>query len=144
ADYRLYSKTRSRLADAPAFANSQSFMNWGNCEATGRSRAGTLGGVRAYRCRVNGQTLILDESAPENYSYPWRDNFCETRNFYVGQCPGGLGHQGQDIRPAFFKQRIEGANRCETYLHDVVARRDGARLRAHYQDALYIVVDPPH
>src|SRR5262249_17430929 len=74
-------KIRFPLADAPAFANSQSFMNWGNCEATGRSGAGTLGGVRAYRCRVNGQTLILDESAPENYSYPWRDNFCETRNF---------------------------------------------------------------
>jgi len=143
-DYTVYSKIRFPLADAPAFANSQSFMNWGNCEATGRSGAGTLGGVRAYRCRVNGQTLILDESAPENYSYPWRDNFCETRNFYVGQCPGGLGHQGQDIRPAFCRQRIEGANRCEPYLHDVVAVRDGAVLRALTQEALYIVVNAPN
>src|SRR5258708_218316 len=75
ADRTHYSKIRFPLADAPAFANSQSFMNWGNCEATGRSGAGTLGGVRAYRCRVNGQLLVLDESAPENYSYPWRDNF---------------------------------------------------------------------
>ncbi|HET9246555.1 MAG TPA: M23 family peptidase, partial [Xanthobacteraceae bacterium] len=49
ADYTVYSKIRFPLADAPAFANSQSFMNWGNCEATGRSGAGTLGGVRAYR-----------------------------------------------------------------------------------------------
>jgi hypothetical protein len=143
ADYTVYSKIRFPLADAPAFANSQSFMNWGNCEATGRYGAGTLGGVRAYRCRVNGQMLVLDESAPENYSYPWRDNFCETRNFYVGQCPGGLGHQGQDIRPAFCKQRIEGANRCEPYLHDVVAVRDGAVLRAPTQEALYIVVNAP-
>ena len=144
ADYTVYSKIRFPLADAPAFANSQSFMNWGNCEATGRSGAGTLSGVRAYRCRVNGQMLVLDESAPENYSYPWRDNFCETRNFYVGQCPGGLGHQGQDIRPAFCRQRIEGANRCEPYLHDVVAVRDGAVLRAPTQEALYIVVNAPN
>jgi hypothetical protein len=144
ADHTVYSKIRFPLADAPAFANSQSFMNWGNCEATGRSGAGTLGGVRAYRCRVNGQMLVLDESAPENYSYPWRDNFCETRNFYVGQCPGGLGHQGQDIRPAFCKQRIEGANRCEPYLHDVVAVRDGVVLRAPTQEALYVVVNAPN
>src|SRR5258707_4343800 len=144
ADHTVYSKIRFPLADAPAFANSQSFMNWGNCEATGRSGAGTLGGVRAYRCRVNGQMLVLDESAPENYSYPWRDNFCETRNFYVGQWPGGLGHQGQDIRPAFCKQRIEGANRCEPYLHDVVAVRDGVVLRAPTQEALYIVVNAPN
>ena len=32
--------------------------------------------------------------------YPWRDNFCEARSFEVGQCAGGFGHQGQDIRPA--------------------------------------------
>ena len=30
---------------------------------------------------------------------PWRDNFCERRGFPVGQCPAGIGHQGQDIRP---------------------------------------------
>src|SRR5438067_2535071 len=101
-------------------------------------------GVRSYRCRVNGQKLILDESAADNYSYPWRGNFCETRNFYVGQCPAGLGHQGQDIRPASCKQRIEGANRCEPYLHDVVAVRDGAVLRAQSQEALFIVTNGPN
>lgn len=143
ADYTVYSKIRFPLADAPAFANSQSFMNWGNCEATGRYGAGFLHGVRAYRCRVNGHMLIADESAAENFSYPWRDNFCETRFFYVGQCPAGLGHQGQDIRPASCRQRIEGANRCEPYLHDVVAVRDGAVLRAPTQEALYIVVNAP-
>jgi murein DD-endopeptidase MepM/ murein hydrolase activator NlpD len=143
ADYTVYSKIRFPLADAPAFANSQSFMNWGNCDLTGRSGAGLLDGVRAYRCRVNGQILINDESAGENYSYPWRDNFCEMRAFYVGQCPAGRGHQGQDIRPAFCKQRVPGANRCEPYQHDVVAIRDGAVLRAPNQEALYIVVNAP-
>jgi hypothetical protein len=144
ADYTVYSKIRFPLADAPAFANSQSFMNWGDCEATGRFGAGLVDGVRAYRCRVNGQRLIADESAADNYSYPWRDNFCETRYFYVGQCPGGLGHQGQDIRPASCKQRIQGANRCEPYQHDVVAVRDGAVLRAPSQEALYIVTNAPN
>ena len=144
ADYTVYSKIRFPFADAPAFANSQSFMNWGDCDGTGRSGVGFLDGVRAYRCRVNGQRLVLDESAADNYSYPWRDNFCEHRYFYVGQCPGGLGHQGQDIRPAFCKQRIQGAKRCEPYLHDVVAVRDGAVLRAPTQEALYIVVNAPN
>jgi hypothetical protein len=119
-------------------------MNWGDCDATGRSGAGFLDGVKAYRCRVNGQMLVLDESAADNYSYPWRDNFCEHRYFYVGQCPGGLGHQGQDIRPASCKQRIQGANRCEPYQHDVVAVRDGAVLRSSSQEALYIVANAPN
>jgi hypothetical protein len=144
ADYTVYSKIRFPLADAPAFANSQSFMNWGNCEATGRFGAGLVDGVRAYRCRVNGQRLIADESAADNYSYPWRDNFCEHRSFYVGQCPAGRGHQGQDIRPASCKQRIQGANRCEPYQHDVVAVRDGTVLRAPSQEALYIVTNAPN
>ena len=37
---------------------------------------------------------------PENYSYAWRDNFCETRGYDTPMCPAGTGHQGQDIRPA--------------------------------------------
>lgn len=142
ADYTVYSKIRFPMADAPAFANSQSFMNWGDCEASGRYGMGTRGGIGAYRCRAGGQTLVWDEAA--NYSYPWRDNFCETRYFYVGQCPGGLGHQGQDIRPAFCKQRFPGGSRCEPYLHDVVAVRDGAVLRAANQESLYIVVNAPN
>lgn len=143
-DYTVYSKMRFPMADAPSFANSQSFMNWGNCEATGRLGAGMRGKTAAYRCRVNGRPLISDESATDNYSYPWRDNFCEHRYFHVGQCPGGLGHQGQDLRPAACRQRIEGANRCEPNLHDVVAVRDGKVLRAQGQEALYIVSNTPN
>jgi hypothetical protein len=144
ADYTVYSKIRFPMADAPAFANSQSFMNWGNCEATGRLSAGMRGRAEAYRCRVNSQPLISDEAAPDNYSYPWRDNFCEHRFFFVGQCPGGFGHQGQDVRPASCKRRMPGANRCEPYVHDVVAVRDGALLRAPGQEALYLVTNAPN
>src|SRR5262249_18885927 len=138
-DYTVYSKIRFPLADAPAFANSQSFMNWGDCDQTGRVSMGRHGNVGAYRCRVNNVPLIADESA--NYAYPWRDNFCEHRYFSVGECPGGLGHQGQDIRPAACKQRGPGANRCEPYQHDVVAVRDGIVLRAPGQAAVYVVTN---
>jgi hypothetical protein len=78
------------------------------------------------------------EPSPQNYSYPWRDNFCEARAFYVGQCARGLGHQGQDLRPAYCRQRSPGA-RCEPYEHDVVAVRDGAVMRAPGQQAIYVV-----
>lgn len=139
ADYTVYSKMRFPLADAPAFANSQSFMNWGNCDQTGQVWMGRRGNTKAYRCRVNSLPLVADESA--NYAYPWRDNFCEHRYFFVGECPGGLGHQGQDIRPSNCKQRVPGANRCEPYQHDVVAVRDGIVLRAPGQFAINIVTN---
>jgi hypothetical protein len=139
ADYTVYSKIRFPLAEAPAFANSQSFMHWGDCDQTGRVSLGALGKTALYRCRVNGQLLVADESV--NYAYPWRDNFCEHRYFYVGECPAGLGHQGQDIRPSSCTQRIEGANRCEPYQHDVVAARDGIVLRAPGDVALHILTN---
>jgi hypothetical protein len=144
SDYTVYSKMRFPL-DAPAYANSQSFMNWGDCDSTGRVHVGMSGSTSIYRCRIGGLTLLLnDESAGGNYSYPWRDNFCEHRYFLVGQCPGGLGHQGQDIRPGSCKQRIQGANRCEPYQHDVVAVRDGMVLRRSGQMPVYLFVNAPN
>ena len=142
ADYTVFSEMRFPIAQAPAFANSQSFLSWGDCELTGWSSAGTRDGLAAYRCHANGQTLVWDEAAGENYSYPWRDNFCEMRHFQVGQCPGGLGHQGQDIRPAFCRQRAPG-NACEPYVHDAVAARDGMVLRAPGRASLYVVANAP-
>jgi hypothetical protein len=139
ADYTVYSKIRFPLPETPAFANSQSFNHWGDCDQTGRVSLGTLGKTALYRCRVNDQLLVADESV--NYAYPWRDNFCEHRYFFVGDCPSGLGHQGQDIRPSSCAQRIEGANRCEPYQHDVVAARDGMVLRTPGEIALYIVTN---
>ena len=54
-----------------------------------------------------------------NYSYPWRDNYCETRNrssYSMPMCPDTRGqHQGQDIRPAT----------CANSTYWVVAATDG-------------------
>jgi murein DD-endopeptidase MepM/ murein hydrolase activator NlpD len=41
-----------------------------------------------------------DQCNVYNYSYPWQDNFCESRSRSNGFCPSDRGHQGQDIRPA--------------------------------------------
>ncbi len=139
-DYTVYAKIRFPLAQAPAFANSQSFMNWGDCDHTGRVGRSERKDA-SYRCRVNDKPLIFNEAAAENYSYPWRDNFCEHRSFFVGQCAAGLGHQGQDIRPGACRLRNDGADRCEANLDDVVAVRDGMVLRASKWEALFLAVN---
>jgi hypothetical protein len=141
-DDTVYAKIQFPLTQTPAFANSQSFLNWGNCDFTGRTSKSSRKGA-TYRCRVNDKPLVFDESAMENRSYPWRDNFCEHRFFFVGQCPGGQGHQGQDIRPATCKLRNEGADRCNPYQDDVVAVRDGAIMRTAGRESLYLVVNTP-
>ena len=57
-----------------------------------------------------------DQCDARNYSYPWQDNFCESRSHNVPACsPGGRGHQGQDIRP----------KTCHPNVHWVVAVVDG-------------------
>ena len=141
ADYTVYSKIRFPLAEPPAFANSQWFRNPGNCEGSFRYGAGIRAG--GYRCRVNGGAQVWDEAALPNYSYPWRDNFCKSRAFYVGQCPGGFGHQGQDIRPPPC-MRTPWESHCVRQRDGVVAVRDGAVLRAPGQEALTIVVNAPN
>jgi hypothetical protein len=144
ADYTVYSNMRFPLLNAPAYANSQSFMNLGDCDSTGRVSMGMVGSVPSYRCRLGGQTLLRDESAAGNYAYPWRDNFCEHRYFDVGECPGGFGHQGQDIRPSSCKQRyVGGGGGCEPYQHDVVAVREGMVLRSAGEMPVYLFVNAP-
>jgi hypothetical protein len=141
-DYTVYARLRFPLKDAPAFANSQSFNNWGDCDFTGRSGRPRRKD-QSYSCKVNGRPLVFNESAPGNYSYPWRDNFCEHRRYFVGQCPGGEGHQGQDIRPGSCTLFNEGADRCQPYQHDVVAAHDGFILRARKQEAVYLFINTP-
>jgi murein DD-endopeptidase MepM/ murein hydrolase activator NlpD len=91
-DTRIYLENmRFPLESDPAFANSQV---WG--------KGGSHGGG-------GGQCDAA------NYSYPWRDNFCETRDWAMPLCPAGKGHQGQDIRPST----------CKKDLHWAVAAVDG-------------------
>ena len=86
----------------PAFANSQIFGQGG-------------GGYGGGAWPAPGGS----ENDPANFDYAWRDNFCETRTnpskHTNALCDGGLGHNGQDIRPAT----------CENAVHWIVAPEDG-------------------
>jgi hypothetical protein len=135
-DRTVYGNLRFPLRETPAFANSQSFNNWGNCDFTGRSPRRVTRKDAPYSCKVNGRPLVFNEGAGANYSYPWRDNFCEHRHFRVGQCPTGEGHQGQDIRPSFCTMFNHGADRCQPYQQDAVAAADGMLLRPRRKEAL--------
>lgn len=140
ADYHVYAMMRFPIANAPAYVKSQSFMPWGDCYRTGHN--GRIGRKDApYSCKVNGLPLTFNESAAVNFNYPWRDNFCEYRDFLVGQCTGGRGHQGQDIRPANCVMTNQGSDRCEPYHHTIAAVRDGLIWRLKGNLAAYLVLN---
>jgi hypothetical protein len=141
ADYHVYSPDmRFPIANAPGYVISQSFMPWGDCYRKGT--VGRMGRKDApYRCKVNSKPLVFNESAPQNFNYPWRDNFCELRDYLVGQCPGGYGHQGQDIRPANCVLQNAQADRCLPYHHTVAAVHDGVIRRHAGNLGAYIVVN---
>jgi hypothetical protein len=119
ADFTAYSQIRFPLEKAPAFIHSQSLRNR----------------------RSNDKLLSLDEPAGGKTSYPWQDSFCEARSFGVGQCPGGFGHQGQDIRPAPCPPRNERADRCEPNQRPVVAVRDGVVIRSLTEQAATLQIN---
>ena len=81
-----------------------------------------------------------DKSEQPNGSYPWRDNFCESRSFEVGQCPGGFGHQGEDIRPGACPTSNE-EDHCDPKQQAVVAVRDGVLIRSLKQQAAMLQIN---
>jgi len=77
-DLRVYAPgIRFPIENGPAYANSQVWNAGGDHGPKGGSQC--------------------DHG---NYSYPWSDNFCETRDRSTPMCGSQKGHQGQDIRPA--------------------------------------------
>jgi murein DD-endopeptidase MepM/ murein hydrolase activator NlpD len=119
ADFTAYAQIRFPLEKVPAFVRSQSFPS-----------------------RISSdKPLMLDDPAGSNASGPWQDNFCEARNFGVGQCASGFGHQGQDIRPAPCPPRNEGGDRCDPNRQAVVAVRDGVVIRSRKQQAATLQIN---
>ena len=74
-------------------------------------------------------------------TYPWRDNFCESRSFEVWQCGGGYGHQGEDIRAADCPPPGEGRAPCDPKQRGVVAVRDAIVIRAAKDQAATLQVN---
>ncbi|RJF69565.1 M23 family peptidase [Rhodopseudomonas palustris] len=107
-DSTVYAQIRFPIAQTPAYARSQSY--------TPRAESG-----------ANGP-----------FAYPWRDNFCESRSFGVGQCAMGFGHQGQDIRPGSCQPEQRG---CDVKQQGVVAVRDGVLIRSSKQQAVTLLVN---
>lgn len=116
ADFTAYSQIRFPLEKAPAFAHSQSYM----------------------KRRAREKT---DESAGGHDGYPWQDNFCEARSFGVGQCGGGFGHQGQDIRAGECTGVRDGGEKCDPKQQGVVAVRDSVVIRSPKQQAVTLQVN---
>lgn len=134
ADWTVYSQIRFPLENAPAFASSQSYAIRSDCSAKWRFPL-----PRANRCKDDKKGLALVEQQSEFYHFPWRDNFCERRDLEVWQCPGGWGHQGQDLRPAHCLKR--DGTRCRAGIDAIVAVRDGEILRSPGQEGALVVVN---
>lgn len=75
---------RFPLENAPAYLNSQVY-----------NPGGFYNSKSLYPYGANAF------SAP-NFDYPWRDNYCEKRDYPTRYCASGVGHQGQDIRTATY------------------------------------------
>lgn len=116
-DYTVYSQIRFPLSEAPVFAGTELYR-------------------RGPRLRITDTSDVLSVQAA---TVPWRDNFCERRGFSVSQCPSGIGHQGQDIRPLICHPAAN-SDRCDPP-GDVVAVRSGLILRSPRQEAVYLFVN---
>jgi hypothetical protein len=81
-----------------------------------------------------------DKSEQPNATYPWRDNFCESRSFEVGQCPAGFGHQGEDIRPGACLANTE-EDHCDPKQQAVLAVRDGVVIRSLTEQAAILQIN---
>jgi len=89
-DYTVYvPEMRYPIEVAPSYPNSQV---WGNGGGSGPG---------------GGQCDSV------NYSYPWSDNYCESRSWEMPLCPSGKGHQGQDIRPSTCEKNVHWAVAAE-------------------------------
>jgi hypothetical protein len=117
SDYTVYSQIRFPLAEVPAYVGTERYH-------------------RGPKTRIADPSEVQPAQISQN---PWRDNFCERRGFSVSQCPVGIGHQGQDLRPLICRP-APNSDRCDPP-GDVVAARGGVILRAPKQEAAYLFVN---
>jgi len=90
---------------------------------------------------VRSQSYARRDRSEGVTSYPWRDNFCESRSFEVWQCAGGYGHQGEDIRAAECPPPGEGREPCDPKQRAVVAVRDAVVIRASKDQAATLEIN---
>jgi len=122
SDRTVYARLRFPAAAAPAYIQTQAF----------RRRTGPV--------VASSPTSPDDGQRSEARPFIWRDNFCERRDFAVGQCPSGRGHQGQDIRGVSCEPGPRKRD-CPANQDVVVAARDGMILRESWHDSFFLVVN---
>ena len=150
----VYASFRFPIKAGPAYANSQVFNDGGNCLQATLNLNGDVEGQpfiangSSYHCRLSDEHLVNDEGSSRNYQYPWRDNFCEQREWSIDVCPGGKGHEGQDIRPQSCELSPWKANdnapevgRCKPNQHEVAAVDDGVISRSSGASVLHLYVN---
>lgn len=142
----------SDLAERPAAASSDfSYRPGGDIIANSGSRKqGGHADLSAYsqirfplekaQAFVRSQSWGKRDKSDPSGGYPWRDNFCESRSFEVGQCSGGFGHQGQDIRPGACPDSV-GPEVCDPKQQAIVAVRDGVVIRSPKQQAATLQIN---
>ena len=119
-DHHVYVEAmRFPIEDSPAFANSQV---WGH---------GGMNGPGGGQCDAN------------NYSYPWWDNFCESRTWEMPLCPSGQGHQGQDIRPATCTDKAHWAVAAEAGTITSIGSYSVYLMTPDGTQHRYLHMDPP-
>jgi murein DD-endopeptidase MepM/ murein hydrolase activator NlpD len=125
ADNTVYARIRFPAAAAPAYVSTQAFR------------------------RRGGLAVAWAAAAPNDHDgnagnkpYVWRDNFCERRDFAVGQCPSGRGHQGQDILGVTCEPGPRKRD-CTANRDAVVAARDGMIQRESWNDSFFLVTNGP-
>lgn len=116
-DATVYARIRFPAAEAPAYVSTQ-----------------------IYRKRDKSQPGPV-EGEPDIDAYRWRDNFCEKRDFQVGQCPSGRGHQGQDITGLTCHSKVDSKVRCRPNQDAVVAVRDGMIQREAWNESFFLYVN---
>lgn len=117
SDPTVFARIRFPTAEAPAYVTTQ-----------------------IYRRREKSQPPS-PEGEPELGAYRWRDNFCERRDFQVGQCPSGRGHQGQDIRGLTCHASVDSKVRCRPDKDALVAVRDGMIQREAWNESFFLFVN---
>lgn len=125
-DRTVYARIRFPAAEAPAYVNTQAF----------RKRSGfVIAWAPAAPADENGHDARPEPEQPAQYV--WRDNFCERRDFSVGQCPSGRGHQGQDILGVTCEPGPRKRD-CRANSDGVVAAREGMILRESWNDSFFL------
>lgn len=127
SDRTVYARIRFPAAAAPAYVSTQAFRRRGGLAIAGAPAGNDDDG---------------EGGRPDTKHAVWRDNFCERRDFAVGQCPSGRGHQGQDILGVSCEPGPRKRN-CPANRDAVVAAREGMIQREDWNDSFFLVANAP-